>query len=163
MLTSDGITKEQFEPLWRDAMAATINPAERTRLTLELGRAEAKELGQAGPLLVAMAPGNDFDPVVIPLLESPDPVRAPKIRERLSARLKEFGAVEIYVLATQAAPTEGRVLVSWCEALDGVQHCQMLAFRMRNGKIEEAMPIAVPEPQMTAISRCCSGLLGPHH
>ena len=57
MLTSDGITREQFEPLWRDAMAATINPAERTRLTLELGRAEAKERGQAGPLLVAGAWG----------------------------------------------------------------------------------------------------------
>lgn len=163
MLTSDGITKDQFEPLWREAMAATLNPAERTRLTLEMGRSIAKEEGQAGPLLVAMSPVNDFIPVLIPLVEVPDPVKAPEVREAVSTRLSEFGAVEVYILATQAGPAGGRVLVSWCEALDGVQHCQMLAFRLRDGKVEEAMPLTVPQPEMTAISRCCSGLLGPHH
>ena len=88
--------------------------------------------------------------LVVFRFEIPDPVRAPKYAS-VSARLKEFGAVEIHVLATQAAPSEGRVLRGG--RADEVQHCQMLAFRMRNGKVEEAMPIAVPEPEMR-IGRC---------
>ena len=37
MLTSDGLTRTQFMPLWREAMIRAVAPRERCRLVLEMG------------------------------------------------------------------------------------------------------------------------------
>ena len=54
-LISDGLTKAQFMPLWKEAMWHAVDPMERARLVLELGRLHARGDGVAGPLLIATA------------------------------------------------------------------------------------------------------------
>ena len=44
MFVSDGLTREQFMPLWRDAMWHAPDIEERGRLVLQYARLEIREL-----------------------------------------------------------------------------------------------------------------------
>ncbi len=161
-LISDGLTRAQFMPLWKEAMWHAVDPGERARLVLELGRLQAREAGRAGPLAVAWAGERESPIVVLPLDEVPSSRLAPGVRQGLKERLDHLGAEEVYVLATlKAGP--GRVLVSWGESRDDGEVCMMQAFRIVAGEVEEAAPLVLPDPSTTEISRQCAGLLQARH
>jgi hypothetical protein len=163
MLTSDGLTRGQFMPLWRDAMVRAVAPRERCRLVLEMGRVGAKEDGHAEPLLVAMSGQREQPLTLLPLLDLPSSASAPQVRSGVEARLAEIGATEVYLLATLQGPKGALLLTSWGETLDGEEHCHMLAYRKRGDRIEEAQALIVPEPALTQLSRQCRGLLAARH
>jgi len=163
MLTSDGLTRGQFMPLWRDAMARAVDPGERCRLVLQLGRVGAKEDGHAEPLLVAMTQDSDHPLTVLPLLDLPAASSAPEVRSGVQERLAEVGATEVYVLATLKGPNDALLLASWGETVAGSEYCQLLAYRKRGDRIEEAQALIAPDPTLTEMSRQCRGLLTPRH
>lgn len=167
MLKSDGLTRQQFLPLWHDAMWHAVDPGERTRLLLELGRVTIREEGKVGPLLVAFAEHRDPPFVVIPLSELPTPTEAPGLRDEIRTRLAHMGASEAYLLVVQqVAKDEGEpryVLVAWGETREDEQAGWMEAFRWRMGELEEAAPMMAPEPERTVLGERCSGLLTTVH
>ena len=163
MLTSDGLTRTQFMPLWREAMVHAVAPRERCRLILEMGRVGAKEDGHAEPLLIAVSDKNEPPMTLLPLLDLPSATAAPQVRSGVQERLSDLGATEVYVLATLQGPQGAFLLTSWGETLDGEEHCHLLAYRKRGDKIEEAQVLIAPDPTVTQISRQCSGLLTPRH
>lgn len=161
-LISDGLTKAQFMPLWKEAMWHAVDPMERARLVLELGRLHARGDGVAGPLLIACIEHRDPPLVVMPVAEVPSARLASGVRARVRERLADLGASEVYLLATLDA-AKGRVLVSWGEHVVDGEVCMMLAYRVVDGEVEEATPIVVPDASTTEISRQCAGLLTPVH
>lgn len=163
MLTSDGLNRAQFLPLWRDAMTAAVDPGERCRLVLELGRVGAKEDGHAEPLLIAIAGAREQPLTLLPLLELPSAKSAPHVRSGVIERLAQLGATEVYVLATLRGPNDALLLAAWGETVEGTQHCRLLAYRRRGECIEEAQALIAPDPALTEISRQCSGLLARRH
>jgi len=163
VLTSDGLTRAQFMPLWRDAMTLAIDPGERCRLVLEMGRVGAKEIGHAEPMLVAITEGRGQPITVLPLLELPSLTSAPEVRAGVQERLAELGATEVYVLATLRGPNESMLLAAWGESVVGEERCQLLAYRRRGQQIEEAQALVAPDPSLTEISRQCRGLLPQRH
>jgi hypothetical protein len=163
MLTSDGLNRTQFMPLWREAMFHAVDPGERCRLVLELGRIGAKEDGHAEPLLVAITQDGEQPLTVLPLLDLPVAGTDSQVRSGVLERLAEIGAVEVYILATLRGPNDTLLLASWGETDDGSEHCQLLAYRKRGDRIEEAQPLIAPDPSITEISRRCRGLLTPRH
>ncbi len=163
MLTSDGLKRAPFMPLWRDAMARAVDPAERCRLVLELGRVGAKEDGHAEPVLIAISEEREPPLVVLPLLDLPSASKAPQVRSGVQERLAELGATEVYVLATLRGPNDTLLLTSWGETSGAAEHCQLLAYRRRGELIEEAQALVAPDPSLTEISRQCSGLLAKRH
>jgi hypothetical protein len=163
VLTSDGLTRAQFMPLWRDAMLFAVDEGERCRLVLQLGRAGAKEDGHADPLLVAVTDDREQPLTVLPLLDLPSATRAPQVRSGVQERLAELGATEVYVLATLQGPNDALLLVAWGETVSGCERCQLLAYRKQGDRIEEAQVLVAPDPSLTEISRQCKGLLTPRH
>jgi hypothetical protein len=162
MLTSDGLTRTQFMPLWREAMIRAVAPRERCRLVLEMGRVGAKQEGHAEPLLVVISDKHEPPLTLLPLLDLPSS-SAPQVRSGVEEQLAELGATEVYVIATLRGPQGALLLTSWGETLDGEEHCHLLAYRTRGDKIEEAQVLIAPDPTITQISRQCSGLLTPRH
>ena len=163
MLTSDGLTRTQFMPLWRDAMKHAVAPSERCRLVLELGRVGAKEEGHAEPLLIAMSSDAEAPMTLLPLLDLPSARSNLQIRTGVQTRLSELGAIEVYILATLRGPQETLLLAAWGETLEEEEHCHLLAYRKRGERIEEAQALIAPDPSITEISRQCSGLLTTQH
>ena len=163
MLTSDGLTRTQFMPLWRDAMVRAVAPRERCRLVLEMGRVGAKEDGHAEPLLIAISEGRESPLTLLPLLDLPSASAAPEVRSGVEERLADLGATEVYVLATLQGPQGALLLNAWGETLDGEEHCHLLAYRKRGDRIEEAQVLIAPDPTVTQISRQCAGLLPSRH
>ncbi|MGM0578256.1 MAG: hypothetical protein ACQEXJ_21210 [Myxococcota bacterium] len=167
MLRADGLSRSQFMPMWRDAMWHAVDPAERARLVLELGRLAIREEGRASPLLVAYSAHRDPPFSVMALTDAPSQADAPELRQTVEARLAEMGATEVYVLLTlQAGERDGvaqYVLTSWGETLDGEEACWMQAYRHRGERVEEAPAMGVPDPTTTEISRRLTGLLTRHH
>ena len=163
MLTSDGLNRSQFMPLWREAMLKAVAPSERCRLVLELGRVGAKEDGHAEPLLIAMSEDAENPMTLLPLLDLPSASANAQLRSGLKARISELSANEVYVLATLRGPQGALLLASWAESSDGEEHCHLLAYRRRGERIEEAQALIAPEPSLTEISRQCRGLLTTRH
>ena len=77
--------------------------------------------------------------------------------------MAELGATEVYVLATLRGPNDAMLLASWGETASGEERCQLLAYRKRGERIEEAQPLVAPDPSLTEISRQCRGLLPQRH
>ncbi|MEZ4269763.1 MAG: hypothetical protein R3F39_25680 [Myxococcota bacterium] len=165
-LNSDGFTLAQFLPLWHTAMWQAVDPAERARLTLELGRARVREQSVQDTLLVAFSPKKDPPFTMMPLDAVPSP-ESGALRLKVCQRLAEIAATEVYVLLTQQAASQtgppSYVLTSWAEDLEGEQICWMQAFRYKNGGIEEAPPFFAPKASETAVNRRLAGLLTPLH
>lgn len=165
-LNSDGFTLAQFLPLWHTAMWQAVDPAERARLTLELGRARVREQAVQDTLLVAYCPKRDQPFTMMPLDAVPT-LETGALRENVARRLAELGATEIYVLLTQQAVSETGpppfVLISWAEDIDGERLCWMQAFRYVNEHIQEAPPFFSPDASETAVNRRLAGLLTPLH
>lgn len=165
MLTSDGLSHAQFLPLWRDAMFAA-DPAERARLTLELGRAIVREDKRVPTLLVGVVEGRDDPLVVMPLAEPP--VRGERgAREGVTMRLASVGASEVYVLLAvrggAASGVPSALLACWGERIGGDEVCVMMPFRFGPEGLEEADVMLAPDATATAFSRELSGLLGARH
>ena len=163
MLTSDGLNRAQFMPLWREAMVHAVAPRERCRLVLELGRVGAKEEGHAEPMLIAVSGDVDNPMTLLPLLDLPSANSNPQLRSGVQTRLSDMGATEVYLLATLQGPQGALLLASWGETSDGEEHCQLLAYRKRGERIEEAQALITPDPSVTEISRQCRGLLTTRH
>lgn len=164
MLTSDGLTQAQFVFLWRDAMFGAA-PAERARLTLELGRTMVREGGDAGVLLIAVVEGRDDPLLVLPLAGLP--VRGAALRDAVVARLGELGASEAYVLFTVrtsgAAGVVSNLLACWGETVGGSEVAWMMPFRVSAGQVEEAAALEAPDARATRFSAELAGLLPPRH
>ena len=165
MLTSDGLSVNQFLHLWRDAMADAA-PAERARLMVELGRATLREQGQVPTLLVAVVTGRDEPLTLIPLKEAPGVAR-PGLREQVAERLAALGATEVYVLqAVVAGRVTGpgtQLMACWGEGGKGQEVCAMLPLRVTADGVEEAELLLAPDPSATVFSRDLAGLLPTRH
>ncbi|MCB9728987.1 MAG: hypothetical protein H6744_07350 [Deltaproteobacteria bacterium] len=165
-LNSDGLTLAQFLPLWRDAMWHAVDPNERARLMLELGRARARERSGLETLLVAFTPRKDPPLSVIPLDAVPT-IETGTLRDNVRQRLAELQATEVYVLLTQRATDQAGqacyVLVAWGENVDGERMCWMQAFRYKGEHMDEAPPFFAPDASETAVDRRLAGLLMPLH
>lgn len=167
MLISDGLTRAQFLPLWRDAMWHAIDPAERARLALEWGRLSVREERHAAPLLIAWAAARDEPLVMLPLADAPDARAQPALRATVRDRLAELGATEAYLLVTLRGGARGGVpsflLAVWSETLEGDQHCTMQAFRWRGSELEEAPRMVLPHPEQSELAQRFAGLLTQRH
>ena len=169
MLTSDGLSREQFLPLWRDAMWHAVDPEERTRLLLELGRLTVKEERQAAPLLVTWTEGVDEPMTILPLTDVPCARTAPAVRAAALDKIAEVAASEVYLLFTLrgAAHEEGPpsfVLAAWGETRGGDACCTVLAYRwIEVGVVEEAQRLIVPSPRESPLGLRVAGLLRPLH
>ncbi len=165
-LTSDGMSRARFLPLWRDAMWATAAMNERARLLLELGRASVREEGKASPLVVAVADAHEPPLVVMPLADAPSR-RQTEVREAITARLVELGAREVYVLMTTRGGGRDGVpsflLAAWGESRQGEEACVVMPFRWVSKGLEEAEPLVAPDAGATAFSRELAGLLVHTH
>jgi len=167
VISSDGLTRDQFMPLWRDAMWQTTSLADRTRLVLELGRLDVRESqGSAAPRMVAYVAGLDT-PFVLLQLESAPTVDEIQVRNAFSMRLAEMGASEVYVLMTVQGGRFGGVqnylLSAWGESVDGSAACWVMPFRWANRGLQEAPPLPPPNPRETEIGKRLAGLLKPRH
>ncbi|MCB9733384.1 MAG: hypothetical protein H6745_12330 [Deltaproteobacteria bacterium] len=165
MLSSDGLTRTQFLPLWRDAMwHAPL--AERARLVLELGRLTVREEGRAAPLLIAVSEQRDPPLVVMPLAEVPRPAEA-RLRAAIQEKLARLGASEVYVLVTsfggQRDGVPAYLLGAWGEAADGDAVAWFMPFRFGPEGLEEATPMVAPDARQTVLARELGGLLVPRH
>ncbi|PKN54992.1 MAG: hypothetical protein CVU56_23640 [Deltaproteobacteria bacterium HGW-Deltaproteobacteria-14] len=165
MLTSDGLGHAQFLPLWRDAMFSA-EPAERARLTLELGRAIVREERRTPTLLVAVVDGRDDPLVLMPLAEPP--VRTQEsLRDSVTTRLATLGASEVYVLLTVrgggASGVQSALLACWGERIGGDEVCVMMPFRFGARGLEEAEVLLAPDAHATTFSQELFGLLGVRH
>ncbi len=166
-LRSDGLTRAQFVPLWRDALWHAVDPLERARLMLELGRLTVREERRASPLAAAWAVGREPPLVVLALPDLPCAQTQPVVRASTKERLADLGASEVYVLFTLQARSSdgvpGYLLAVWGETLDGDAACIVQPFRWVGSELEEAVQMIVPEPRTTEIARRVSGLLTAVH
>jgi len=166
MLVADGLTREQFVVLWRDAMSAAPDLGERVRLVLELGRVTLRETDSVDPMMIALSGRREPPLVIVPLREAPT-TEHEAVRGAAQERLLELNASEVYVivlLATQSPsghPT--RLLVSWGESAQGDEAVWLQPVRWVDGEREEAAVVRAPLPEHTEISRRCKGLLTPTH
>jgi hypothetical protein len=169
MLLSDGLSRSQFLPLWHDSMWHAVDPNERARLVLELGRLNLRDEVEMNPLVVAFSSKREPPFAVMSMNDAPSISAAPGIREGTKERLAELGASEVYVLMTLKSPPKaeghvaGYVLVAWGETVDGEEVCTMMAYRRLGGELEEAPKMVVPQPADTEVSRQCRGLLTAQH
>ena len=88
MLVADGLTREQFTLLWRDAMITSPDAVERARLVLELGRCTIRESEGLDPMMIVLSERRDPPYVIVPLPEAPTdehPIVREAARERLAA------------------------------------------------------------------------------
>lgn len=164
-LVSDGLSRAQFLPLWRDAMwHASLE--ERARLVLELGRLTVREEGRAAPLLIAYAEHRDPPLVVMPLAEIPRPAEA-RLRATIQERLATLGASEVYVLlASHGGQSDGvpaYLLGAWGETAAGDAVAWLMPFRFGQGGLEEALPMMAPDARQTVLARELAGLLVSRH
>jgi hypothetical protein len=164
MLVADGLTREQFTMLWRDAMITSPDAAERARLVLELGRCTLREAESLDPMMVVLSERREPPFVIVPLPEVPTEDH-PVVREAARERLAELAASEVFVLVLLAANISGghraRLLVSWGESLSGDEVVWMQPIRWVDGVREEAPVVRAPLAEHTEISRRCRGLLLP--
>ena len=153
--------------LWRDAMWEAVDPAERVRLVLELGRATLREQGRVTPQLVALVPSADPPVVVYDLPDVPSESHAPAVRQRAQLQLQEQGAQEAIVMVmVKSGEHDGAatfLLLAWGETSGGDESCWMSALRQRGDEFEEAPPVRAPDPRQTELSRLCRGLLPRVH
>jgi hypothetical protein len=165
-LNSDGFTLAQFLPLWHTAMWQAVDPTERARLTLEMGRARIREQRVEDTTLIAFTPRRDSPFTVMPLDAVPTPETG-ELRTHIIRRLGELGATEVYLLFVQPAPTQdgppAQVLISWCETVEAEAACWMQAFRYTEAGLQEAPPFFAPDAAATAVHGRVAGLLTPHH
>jgi hypothetical protein len=166
VLVGDGLSREQFAPLWRDAMAAAPNPAERARLILELGRVTIRESQVLDPMMIALSDRWVPPWVIVPLPEVPSTDQE-AVRGAAMERLAELAATEVYLLILLEAKATGghptRLLVCWGESLDGSEVAWMQPMRWVDGVREEAAVVRAPLADATEMSRRCRGLLMPLH
>ncbi len=167
MISSDGLSRDQFMPIWRDAMWATTSLLERARLVLELGRLDVRDSPEgAAPLIVAYVEGLDT-PFVLLQLESAPTVDQPSIRNAFSLRLAEMGASELFVMLTIKGGRFGGVqnylLSVWAESTEGEVGCWVMPFRHTNRGLQQAPPLPPPNPRETEIAKRLAGLLKPRH
>lgn len=166
-LSSDGLTREQFMPLWRDAMWAATSVADRARLVLELGRLEVRDNRLAAPLAVAFVPELDTPFVMLSLAEAPTAELDPARRAVLRDRLAEMGASELYmgltVVAGEQAGVPSYLLAAWAETVGGEKECWLQPFRWRAGALEWAPAMRAPDASATVFDRQLSGLLALRH
>ena len=164
MLVADGLTREQFTLLWRDAMITSPDAVERARLVLELGRCTIRESEGLDPMMIVLSERREPPYVIVPLPEAPTDEH-PIVREAARERLAELAASEVYVLVLLAANISGghkaRLLVSWGEGLSGDEVVWMQPVRWVDGVREEAAVVRAPLAEHTEISKRCRGLLQP--
>jgi hypothetical protein len=164
MLVADGLTREQFTLLWRDAMITSSDAVERARLILELGRCTLRESEALDPMMIVLSVRREPPYVIVPLPEIPTEDHA-VVREAARERLAELAASEVFVLVLLSANISGghkaRLLVSWGESLSGDEVVWMQPIRWVDGVREEAPVVRAPLAEHTEISRRCRGLLLP--
>jgi len=166
MLTSDGLTREQFLPLWREAMWHAPDLENRSRLALEYGRLEVRENRTIDPTVVATVPDSEVPVVLIKLKDAPLSLPGEEL-DALQTKLAKLSSSEVFtVVALQAGEKDGSpsyLLVSWGENRDGDQACWLQPFRWGDKGLEEAQPMMTPDPGITALSKHLSGLLKARH
>lgn len=167
MLLSDGLSQAQFMPLWEEAMTHAPDHHERARLVLELGRLSVREQGRAGPLLIALCTDRDPPLDVVALRDVPSTTGDALARAAVQHRLAELGASEVHILSMlRSATAQGResfLLTAWCETADGEEACWMQAIRWVGHGLDQASPLAAPDPSATEMSRRLKGLLTTRH
>lgn len=167
MIVSDGLTREQFMPLWRDAMWECHSLHDRARLVLELGRLDVREQSDRLPTrLVAHVDGLDAPFVLLQLTEPPT-AQHPQERQALILRLAEMGASEVFVMMTLRGGGFGGIqnylLSVWAESRHEEPACWVMPFRWAKGGLQEAAPLAPPNPGETEIGKRLGGLVRPRH
>lgn len=167
MITCDGLTRQQFMPLWRDAMWNTVTLSDRTRLVLELGRMDVRESNKtAAPVVVAYVEGLATPFIILPVEDVPT-VDNPAIRSAFALRLAEIGASEVFLLTTVRGGKFGGydnfLLSAWGENDAGDAACWVMPFRWTNKGLQEAPPMPPPNPRDTEIAKNLAGLLQPRH
>lgn len=166
MLTSDGLTREQFLVLWRDEMWHADSLQERARLALEYGRLEVRENKTVAPTLISVTTNGD-DPIVLMTLSDVPMALGETETQALRTRLAEVSAQEVYTVAAFRADAKdgspAYLLVSWGESLTGDQSCWLQPFRWTPRGLEEAEPMVTPDPTLTTLHKHLSGLLKPRH
>ena len=166
MLTSDGLTREQFLPLWREAMWHAPNLETKTRLVLEYGRLELRDNQTVAPTVVATVPDSEVPVVLIKLKDVPLALPAEEL-DALQTRLAKLSSAEVFtVVALQAGNKGGSpsyLLVSWGEGRDTGQACWLQPFRWGERGLEQAEAMMTPDPNATAISKHLAGLIKPRH
>ena len=167
MIASDGLTRQQFMPLWRDAMWDSHSLRDRARLVLELGRLDIREPTEQLPTrLVAHVEGLDT-PFVLLQLKAPPTGQHLQEREALIHRLAEMGASEVYVMMTLKGGSFGGVqnylLSVWAESRVEDPACWVMPFRWTNTGLQQAAPLPPPDPRETEIGKRLAGLVRPRH
>lgn len=162
-LRSDGLTRGQFLPLWRDAMWHAVDPLERARLMMELGRLTVREERRASPLAAAWVAGREPPLVLLALPELPCAQTQPLLRASTRDRLEDLAASELYLMFTLQTRSSdgvpGYLLAVWGETVAGEQACIVQPFRWVGPELEEAQQMVVPAPGTTEIARRVAGLL----
>ncbi len=166
MLVSDGLTRAQFTPLWRDAMWHATALAERGRLVLQYARLEVREKHRVLPTVTAWTGRADEPLLVITLAEAP--LRLPALElDELRTQLASVGGHEVHTsLSVVAGIKDGiqsYLLVTWSEDRDGVSSCWLQPYRFTADGLEEGMAMQMPRPTEAPIARHLAGLLRPHH
>ena len=166
MLTSDGLTREQFLPLWREAMWHAPNLETKTRLVLEYGRLELREKRTITPTVVATVPDSEVPVVLLKLKDVPLALPSDEL-DALQTKLARLSSSEVFtVVALQAGNKGGSpsyLLVSWGEGYDSGEACWLQPFRWGDRGLEEAEPMMTPDPKATALSKHLAGLLKARH
>ena len=166
MLTSDGMTREQFLPLWREAMWHAANVEQRARLALEYGRIEIRENKSVKPTLVATVPDGDNHIVLMTLPDVPMAL-GPAETDALRTKLAELASTEVYtIVSLKAGAKDGApsyLLVCWGESVLGEQSCWLQPYRWTKNGLEEAQAMVTPDPGATALSTHLAGILTPRH
>ena len=166
MLTSDGLSREQFLRLWREEMWHSTNLETKTRLTLEYGRLELREKKVLTPTVVATVPDSEAPTVLLKLKDAPLALPVEELEE-LRTKLAEISASSVFTLVALQAGNKGGspsyLLVCWGESRDGSQACWIQPYRWGAEGLEEAEAMMTPDPGATALSKHLSGLLRLRH
>ena len=166
MFVSDGLTREQFMPLWRDAMWHAPDIEERGRLVLQYARLEVREKQRCLPTVIAWTGRSEEPMVVVTLADAPLALPQAELDE-LRTQIASVGGAEAHTVISLVAGEQDGVqsylLVSWSERTDGTVSCWLQPYRYGKKGLEEALPMQMPNPEDAPIAAHLAGLLGSRH
>jgi hypothetical protein len=160
------MNKEQFMPLWRDAMWHAPDVEERTRLVLEYGRLTCSADGKVTPTVIACTGQSEHPLLMLSLTTAPLQLPADEL-DALRTQLTQAGTTSVITLVSVAAGAQAGVtsylLIAWGEESDGIKACWLQPYRWVDGQLEQAPAMMAPDPDQTALANHLSGLLGVIH